>query len=71
MSDRQEHWEFLQEAWRALNHEWEDTRSLWDDSVSARFESEVWSEFRDAVPPAIRDLERLAEVIFQARREIG
>ena len=60
--------EQLYAAWQALQHQWQASCALWDDSVRRRFEREFWQDFERVVPATMNEMQKLAEVIAQARR---
>jgi hypothetical protein len=60
----------LDTAWRALQQRWAATKSLWSDKVSRDFERELWVQLEGQVPATQREMQRLAEVIAKARRNV-
>ena len=60
----------LQEAWKRLRLRWQETISLWNDPVRWDFEKEYWTPLETQVPITQREMERLAQVIAQARRSV-
>lgn len=59
----------VQEAYAALERQWETTAGLWSDDAQHRFEAEVWQEYKPRIRNFGQQLNRLAELIAQARRE--
>ena len=60
----------LQAEWQRLQDRWALTLERWRDVVCRRFEREYWQEYARAILPALQQMERLDEVIAQARREV-
>ncbi len=60
----------LQAEWQRLQDQWALTLERWRDVVCRRFEREYWQEYARAILPALQQMERLDEVIAQARREV-
>lgn len=60
----------LQGEWRRLQQQWQATCELWDDPVQRQFEREFWQEYERVLLPTLNEMDRLAEVIAQARREV-
>jgi hypothetical protein len=60
----------LEQSWKALVLCWEETRKVWTDAVRHDFEMTYW-EVLEPQPPAVgRELDRLAQVIAGARRNV-
>ncbi|MBM4467317.1 MAG: hypothetical protein FJ014_17485 [Chloroflexi bacterium] len=57
-------------AFRTLRQRWEVTTSVWNDPVRWNFEKEYWTPLEMQVPATQREMERLAQVIAQARRSV-
>lgn len=51
--------------WRGVS-----TTSMWDDIVRQRFEMEHWLPLEREVQVTQREMERLAQVVAQARRSV-
>ena len=62
--------ERLDSAWKALRARWEDTGSKWNDSVRRAFENEYWEPLEAQVRSTLDELQRLAQVIAQAERNV-
>jgi hypothetical protein len=55
---------------QAFELRWRDTRSVWDDAVQRTFEREHLEPIMNQVGAAQSELERLLQVIAQARRNV-
>lgn len=62
--------ETLRAHWRVLVQQWDATCEVWRDQVRDRFEKEYWHELSHIVPQTLDELERLAGVLAQARRQV-
>jgi hypothetical protein len=60
----------LHEAWQRLRQRWQGTTALWNDPMRWQFEQEFWQSLENQVPITLKEMERLAEVIAQARRSV-
>lgn len=60
----------LLEAWRRLQQRWQDSRALWNDPVARSFEKERWTPLEQQSRAAQQEMERLAQVVAQARRSV-
>ncbi len=60
----------LQEAWQRLNLRWQETCSLWDDPVRRQFEREFWQPLESQAPATAQEMERLGQIIAQARGSV-
>ncbi len=60
----------LHESWQRVRQRWQGTTALWNDSVHRQFEREFWQPLEDQVPATLKEMERLTEVITQARRSV-
>jgi len=60
----------FQQAWRQLDQQWQKTTALWDDPVRWRFEQDFWRGLERQVPATLQAIERLAQVIAQARQNV-
>lgn len=65
-----EHCESLETYWSSLSDNWEQLAELWNDSVRLQFEEQHWRQFETAVPPVLRALRQLHEVITDALRVV-
>ena len=60
----------LDTALRSLRQQWESTQEVWNDPVSRSFEQEYIVPLESQVQATQRAMERLAQVIAQARRSV-
>ena len=60
----------LGSSWQALQRKWQASCAQWNDPVSRKFEREFWQDFERVVPATINEMQKLAEVIAQARRSV-
>ena len=60
----------LESEWKALALRWEETRKVWTDLVRHDFEKEYWETLAPQPPAVQREMERLAQVIAGARRNV-
>jgi hypothetical protein len=60
----------LDRAWQSLQRQWQASRDQWDDPVSRGFEREFWQEYERVTPATMAEMQKLAEVIAQARRAV-
>ena len=60
----------LVEAFRRLQQRWKDTNSLWNDPVRWKFEKEHWKPLERETGATLREMERLADVLAKARRNV-
>ena len=59
----------LKQAIRALRDQWLVTEETWSDSVRQRFEERYLAPLEPATQAAVFGIQKLAEVIDQARRD--
>lgn len=62
--------ERLGNGWRILQHQWQASCALWDDPVRRQFERGFWQDFERVVPATMNEMQKLAEVIAQAQRNV-
>jgi hypothetical protein len=60
----------LRAAFQTLQRQWQASREQWNDPVSRRFEREFWQEYERVTPATMAEIQKLAEVIAQARRAV-
>jgi len=60
----------LQEAWQRVRQRWQGTTALWNDPMRWQFEREFWQPLEDHAPATLKEMERLVQVIAQARRGV-
>ncbi len=65
------HLAHLDTAFKSLRQRWQDIQSVWNDPVSRAFEQEYLLPLESQVQAAQREMERLAQVIAQARRSVN
>ena len=60
----------LQGAWQGLRGQWSKTTALWNDPVKVQFEREFWQSLESQVPITLQEMQRLGQVIAQARQNV-
>ncbi len=70
MADLAEPIAHLAGAIRTLNHGWAATSAVWHDSVQQDFEQQHLVVLDAQVAATLREMDRLARVITQARRHL-
>lgn len=60
----------LQQAWQLLQQRWQQTRAVWNDPVARSFEKEHWTPLEQQARATQQEMERLAQVVAQARRSV-
>jgi hypothetical protein len=60
----------LPDIFRRVKHCWINVKTVWNDQVHWRFEKENWDPLEGQVQATQREIERLAQVIAQARRSV-
>lgn len=60
----------LEGSWKRLHQKWEQTKSVWDDPVSRDFERKLMIPLAEQELRTQRELECLAQVVEQARRNV-
>jgi hypothetical protein len=60
----------LDSNWKALALRWEETKKVWNDPVYRDFEKEYWDVLERQVRVTQNEMERLAQVIAGARRQV-
>ncbi len=60
----------LDSTLKRLHQRWEQTQSVWNDPVSRAFEQDYLIPLEQQVLVTQREMERLAQVIAQARRRV-
>lgn len=53
-----------------LQNQWQITSGQWHDAVRHRFELDFLQEYDCTLPPVLSQMDRLAEIITQARRSV-
>ncbi len=64
------HIEQFNEAQHKLKHRWETTKTVWNDPVSREFEKNVIVPLGQQIRNTQQELNRLFQVIEQARRNV-
>jgi len=62
--------EDLTTAWRGLQRQWQALRDEWQDNAGRRFARDQWPPFEQTVPPVLREIDALNQLIQQARRDV-
>lgn len=62
--------ERLKASWQVLQSRWQASRAQWDDAVARSFEKEFWQAYEQTLPATLQEMQNLAEVIAQARRNV-
>lgn len=57
-------------AWNVLSQRWEYTSSLWNDPVSKSFERDYWTTLGSQNRATLKEMQKLAQVIAEARRRV-
>lgn len=60
----------LKNAFQSLQNQWQASSGLWDDSVHRHFEREFRQDFERVVPSTMNEMQKLEDVIAQARRNV-
>ncbi|MEW5872346.1 MAG: hypothetical protein AB1894_23990 [Chloroflexota bacterium] len=60
----------MQQSWQILQQRWEAVGALWDDPVRRGFEGQYWQPLDTQADQTRQALERLAQVVSQARRSV-
>lgn len=60
----------LQDAWLRLQDRWQSAADRWHDAIRQRFERDFVQEYERTLPAVFKEMDRLADVIAQARREV-
>ncbi len=70
MADLDASMEQLNTAGRVLHQSWEDKKPLWNDPVSRSFEKDYLALFEVQTQLTLKEMQRLAQVIAEARRRV-
>lgn len=70
MSNLRTSQEKINYEWIKLQTQWQKTSELWNDSEKFRFQKEFWQEYEPIIRATMKQLERLDQVIDQAKREV-
>ncbi len=60
----------MEARWRTMTQRWEETKQVWNDPVRQKFEREYWITLEGLMPAVGMDMERLSQVIAQAKRNV-
>ena len=60
----------LSEFTQRIRQRWAETQSMWSDPVQQYFEKDYWLPLEAQAQATLREMERLAQVIAQARRNV-
>ncbi len=60
----------IDNEWHLLQRQWQVTTGLWNDFARHRFEREYMQTYEPTVFAALKELDRLAQVIAQAQKEV-
>ena len=61
----------MQSEWRQINIHWQSATNDWHDAAQERFERDFWQTYESTLPVFFKEVERLAETIEKARREVS
>lgn len=70
MADLDASMEQLTTASRVLHQSWENRKPLWNDPVSQSFEKNYLTLFEGQTQLTLKEMQRLAYVIAEARRRV-
>ena len=60
----------LQESWQRLCQRWQGTTALWSDPMHWQFEREFWQPLETQVLATMNEMQKLADIVAQARRRV-
>ncbi len=60
----------MQQSWQLLRQQWQKVGSLWRDEKYLQFEHEFWHPLESQMPSTLIELERMAQLIAQARQSV-
>lgn len=60
----------LRDAWQVVQQRWEQTKAVWNDPVAWSFEQERWAPLEQQTRAVRQEMERLAQVVAQAQRNV-
>ncbi len=60
----------MEQAWQQVRAQWQKAGGVWNDAVRWQFEREFWQPLESLAPATIQEIERLAQVIAQARQNV-
>ncbi len=56
-------------SWKTLQEHWEETKYRWQDVARKDFDEEYWQALAPRVVTALAAIDRLSQVIHQARQD--
>ncbi len=56
--------------WQRLQHQWQATSEQWRDLLRHRFEREFMQAYQPGVMTALKEMDKLDNIINQAQREL-
>jgi len=60
----------LHTTWQRLTRRWEESEKEWNDPVRREFDKRYWQPLSQETQSTAREMERLAQVLAQARRAV-
>ncbi len=60
----------LETSLKTLRQRWEESKTLWHDPVRWDFEKRHWQPLEQQTGATLREMERLADVLTKARRNV-
>ena len=57
-------------AWQRLARRWAESETDWDDAVRREFEKRYWQSLAQESQSTAKEMERLAQVLAQARHSV-
>ncbi|NJN84942.1 MAG: hypothetical protein HC802_23405 [Caldilineaceae bacterium] len=57
-------------AWQRLTLRWQESERAWNDPVRREFEKRYWQALTQENQATAKEMERLAQVLAQARRSV-
>ena len=70
MANMETYVEQLSLAWKVLLQQYEGTKPVWNDPVSQHFENDYLTPIGDQTQATLKEMQRLAQTIAEARRRI-
>lgn len=59
----------LYSTWTDLDRRWDNVREGWQDPIQKKFEEDYWLPLEPMVSRTLAAIDRLSQVLAQARRE--
>jgi hypothetical protein len=60
----------LFESFQRMCQRWEGSKAVWNDRVRWDFEKNYWTPLDSQTQVVLKEMERLAQIISQARRSV-